>query len=289
VSARVAVVTGASSGIGLEAAKALAAAGWRVIGVGRDPERSAAALAEIRAAASAGTGVDMLRADLALMADTVRLAKDVAARTNRIDVLINNAGGTCRARVVTPEGNEATFAGNHLGPFLLTNRLMPLLHAAAAEQPRGAVRIINTASSAHEYSAGLDWSDLQLLNHFVPLQAYCNAKLANVLFTRGLAKRAAPHGIVVHSIHPGIVGTRFASHGDDAMQQYFAANADKVLSAKQGADTMIWLATAREPGDTTGGYFFQRAPGTVSPHGRDDAAAERLWLESERLAAVPPT
>jgi NAD(P)-dependent dehydrogenase (short-subunit alcohol dehydrogenase family) len=151
------------------------------------------------------------------------------------------------------------------------------------------VRIINTASSAHEYSAGLDWSDLQLLNHFVPLQAYCNAKLANVLFTRGLAKRAAPHGIVVHSIHPGIVGTRFASHGDDAMQQYFAANADKVLSAKQGADTMIWLATAREPGDTTGGYFFQRAPGTVSPHGRDDAAAERLWLESERLAAVPPT
>jgi NAD(P)-dependent dehydrogenase (short-subunit alcohol dehydrogenase family) len=282
-------VTGASSGIGLEAAKALAAAGWRVIGVGRDPERSAAALAEIRAAASAGTGVDMLRADLALMADTVRLAKDVAARTNRIDVLINNAGGTCRARVVTPEGNEATFAGNHLGPFLLTNRLMPLLHAAAAEQPRGAVRIINTASSAHEYSAGLDWSDLQLLNHFVPLQAYCNAKLANVLFTRGLAKRAAPHGIVVHSIHPGIVGTRFASHGDDAMQQYFEANADKVLSAKQGADTMIWLATAREPGDTTGGYFFQRAPGTVSPHGRDDAAAERLWLESERLAAVPPT
>jgi NAD(P)-dependent dehydrogenase (short-subunit alcohol dehydrogenase family) len=287
--AHVAVVTGASSGIGLEAAKALATAGWRVIGVGRDAERSAAALAEIRAAAGAGAEVDMLRADLALMADTVRLAKNIAARTNRIDVLLNNAGGTSRARVVTPEGNEATFAGNHLGPFLLTNRLMPLLRAAAAEQPGGAVRIINTASSAHEYSTGLDWSDLQMLNHFVPAQAYCNAKLANVLFTRALAKRVAPHGIVVHAVHPGIVGTRFASHGDDAMQQYYAANADRVISPKEGADTLIWLATAREPGETTGGYFFQRAPGTVSPLGRDEAAAERLWIESDRLVAGAPT
>ncbi len=282
--AHVAVVTGASSGIGLEAAKALAAAGWRIIGVGRDRDRSMAALAEIRAAAAGGE-VDLLRADLSLMADTVRLAKDIAAGTNRIDVLINNAGGTCRARVVTPEGNEATFAGNHLGPFLLTNRLMPLLRSAAAQQPRGAVRIINTASSAHEYSSGLDWSDMQMLNHFVPAQAYCNAKLATVLFTRALAKRTAPHGIVVHSVHPGLVGTRFASHGDDAMQEYFAANADKVISAKEGADTLIWLAMAREPGNTTGGYFFQRAPGTVSALGQDDAAAERLWIESDRLVA----
>ncbi len=285
--ARVAVVTGASSGIGLEAAKTLAAAGWRVIGVGRDAQRSAAALAEIRAAA-AGVQVDMLRADLALMTDTVRLAKDIATRTNRIDVLLNNAGGTCRARVVTPEGNEATFAGNHLGPFLLTNRLLPLLRAAAAGQPRGSVRIISTASSAHEFSAGLDWSDLQMLQHFVPTQAYCNAKLANVLFTRALARRVAPHGIVAHSVHPGIVGTRFASYGDDAMQQYFAANVARVMSAKDGADTLIWLATAREPGETTGGYFFQRAPGTVSAFGRDEAAAERLWLDSDRLVAGAP-
>jgi NAD(P)-dependent dehydrogenase (short-subunit alcohol dehydrogenase family) len=288
VEGRVAVVTGASSGIGLETAKALATAGWRVIGVGRDPERSAAALAEIRATATGGE-VDMLRADLSLMADTVRLAKDIAARTDRIDVLLNNAGGTCRARVVTAEGNEATFAGNHLGPFLLTSRLMPLLRATAAEQPRGTVRIINTASSAHEYSSGLDWSDLQMLNHFVPTQAYCNAKLANVLFTRVLSKRAAPYGIVAHAVHPGIVGSRFASHGDDAMQEYFAANADRVISPKEGADTLIWLATAHEPGGTTGGYFFQRAPGTVSTFGRDDAAAERLWIESDRLVPGAPT
>lgn len=282
--ARVAVVTGASSGIGLETAKALAAAGWRVIGVGRDPERSAAALADIRAVAKGGA-VDMLRADLALMSDTARLAKDIEARTDHIDVLLNNAGGTPRERVVTSEGNEATFAGNHLGHFLLTGRLMPLLRAAAAKEPRGAVRIINTASSAHEYSSGLDWGDLQALNNFGTNKAYCNAKLANVLFTRALAKRAAAQGIVVHAVHPGMVGTRFASHGDDFMQQYFAQNADKLISAQEGADTLIWAATAREPGDTTGGYFFQRGPGTVSPLGQDDAAAERLWVESEALLA----
>jgi NAD(P)-dependent dehydrogenase (short-subunit alcohol dehydrogenase family) len=284
VDARVAVMTGASSGIGLETAKALAAAGWRVIGVGRNPEGSAAALAAIRAAAKGGD-VEMLRADLALMTDTVSLAKDIAARTDRIDVLLNNAGGTPKQRIVTPEGNEATFAGNHLGHFLLTERLMPLLRTAAAGRPRGAVRIINTSSSAHEYSSGLDWNDLQLLNNFSTTKAYCNAKLANVLFTRALAKRVAAHGIVGHAVHPGMVGTKFASRGDDFMRRYFAENADKVISAAEGADTVIWLATAREPGDTNGGYFFQRAPGKVSPLGQDDAAAERLWVESETLAA----
>ena len=284
--ARVAVVTGASSGIGLETAKALAAQGWRIIGVGRDPQRAEAASAEIRAAARSGGKVEMLRADLALMADTARLAKDIAARTDRIDLLINNAGGTPRERVVTAEGNEATFAGNHLGHFLLTGRLLPLLRAAAARLPRGTVRVINTSSSAHEYSAGLDWSDLQMLkNDFATTKAYCNAKLANVLFTRALAKRLTPDGIVVHAVHPGMVGTRFASRGDDSMQQYFSQHADKVISAKDGADTVIWLATANEPGETTGGYFFQRAPGTVTALGRDDAAAERLWAESEALVA----
>jgi NAD(P)-dependent dehydrogenase (short-subunit alcohol dehydrogenase family) len=283
--ARVAVVTGASSGIGLETAKALAAAGWRVIGVGRDPERSAAALADIRAAAAKDGAVDMLRADLSLMSDTARLAKDIEARTDHIDVLLNNAGGTPRERVVTSEGNEATFAANHLGHFLLTDRLMSLLRAAASRQPRGAVRIINTASSAHEFSSGLDWGDLQMLNNFVTNKAYCNAKLANVLFTHALAKRVLAQGIVVHAVHPGMVNTRFASHGDDYMQQYFVQNAAKSISAKEGADTVVWLATAREPGDTTGGYFSQRAPGTVSPLGRDDAAAERLWIESEALLA----
>ena len=134
---RVAVVTGASSGIGKETAKALAAQGWRVIGIGRDPRRSAAAEEEIRAASSGGQ-VDMIQADLALMADAARAARDVAARTDRIDVLVNNAGGMAKCKVITSEGYEENFAGNHLGPFLLTTRLLPLLRRAAAAAPGGA-------------------------------------------------------------------------------------------------------------------------------------------------------
>lgn len=279
---RVAVVTGASSGIGLESAKALAAAGWRVIGVGRNPQRSAAALEQIRATAPAND-VLMLRADLSLMADTANLADEIKARTQRIDVLLNNAGGTPSERVVTAEGNEATFAGNHLGHFLLTNRLLPLLQATALDQPRGSVRIINVSSSAHEYSSGLDWNDLQSLSHFAPAKAYMNAKLANVLFTRALAKRVAPFGIVAHAVHPGLVDSNFASRGDEYMQRYFKENKARAITAAQGADTAIWLATAIEPGNSTGGYFFERAPGTVSALGQDDAAADRLWSLSEAL------
>ncbi len=164
----------------------MAAAGWRVIGVGRDPKRCANALAEIRAKAKRGE-VEMLQGDLALMKDTDRLAKDIAGQADRIDALLNNAGGTPKERVITAEGYEATFTGNHLGHFLLTKRLLPLIQATAAKQPKGSVRIINVSSSAHEYSQGLDWDDLQLLKNFVTIRAYTNAKLANVLFTRTLA------------------------------------------------------------------------------------------------------
>ncbi|CAN7408823.1 SDR family NAD(P)-dependent oxidoreductase [Phenylobacterium sp. LjRoot219] len=284
---RVAVVTGASSGIGKEAAKALVAAGWRVIGLGRDPQRSAEAEAEIRAAAP-GAEVEMILADLSLMAGAARAAKAIAARTDRLDVLLNNAGGVGKERVVTAEGNEATFAGNHLGPFLLTQRLLPLLQAAAADQPAGAVRVVNTSSSGHLGSPGFDWSNLQMLENFQTAPAYMNAKLANVLFTRALAKRVAPYGVVAHAMHPGIVDSNFASHGDQAMQSYLASKKDVAFTPAQGADTLVWLATAAEPGQSTGGYFHQRAPDTVSAQGQDDEAAERLWTESEALIARIP-
>lgn len=283
--ARVAVVTGASSGIGLEAAKALAAAGWRVIAMGRDPARSAAAQAEIRAAARGESRVEMLLGDLALVAEAARLAREVAARTDRVDALLNNAGGVGRERVVTPEGNEATFAGNHLGHFVLTNRLLPQLRAAAADQPAGAVRIISVSSSAHEVSQGLDFDDAQSLKTFSTVGAYANAKLANILFTRALAKRLAAEGIVAHAMHPGMVATKFASRGDETMQRYFEAKKDFAVSPQMGADTLVWLAAAPEPGTTTGGYFHNRAPATPSLAAQDDAAAGRLWTESEALVA----
>ncbi len=279
---RVAVVTGASSGIGKETAKALAAQGWRVIAVGRDPGRSAAAETEIRAASSGGK-VDMIRADLALMADAARTARDITTLTDRIDVLVNNAGGMAKQKVITAEGYEENFAGNHLGPFLLTNQLLPLLRRAAADAPRGSVRIINTSSDASEMTPGLPWDDLQNLDKYNPGAAYCNSKLANVLFARGLAKRLANDGIVAHAMHPGTVDSNFISHADERTQTRIRTFA--MQTPVQGADTLIWLATAEEPGKTTGGYFYQRKPRTPNPVVDDDSYVERLWKESEKLIA----
>jgi NAD(P)-dependent dehydrogenase (short-subunit alcohol dehydrogenase family) len=279
---RVAVVTGASSGLGKETAKALAAQGWRVIAIGRDPARTAAAAAEIRAASSSGK-VDMLRADLALLADTALLAREIAALTDRVDVLVNNAGGMTKSQTITAEGNEESFAGNHLGPFLLTTRLLPLMRRAAADSPRGSVRIINTSSDASEMIKGLDWNDLQLLGTFDAGAAYCRSKLANVLFARGLARRLAGDGIVAHAMHPGVVDSNFITHANERSQAHIRTL--KSLTPAQGADTIIWLATAAEPGQSSGGYFYQRKPRIANPVADDEAYVDRLWQESERLVA----
>lgn len=281
-----AVVSGASSGIGKAAARQLAAKGWRVLGLGRDAVRCANAEAEIRAAAAPGTQADMLRADLSMLADTAQVADEVMHRTARIDVLINNAGGVRDKMLMTPEGNEATFAGNHLGPFLLTTRLLPLLRTTAAVTGPGAVRIIATSSIGHHNSPAMDWDDIQRTRNFTTGGAYTNAKLANVLFTRALAKRLAGDGIVAHAMEPGVVlASNFVSHADAAMQRYMATLDDRAVSPEEAAATLVWLATAREAGQSSGGYYYQCKPAPISAAAQDDAAAERLWIESEALLA----
>lgn len=283
-SQRVAVISGASSGIGLETAKALAAQGWRIIAMGRHPQRSADALAAIRAVAKPGVPVDMIGADLSLMREVERAANEILALTDRIDVLINNAGGTSAAMAMTSEGNEAVFASNHLAPFLLTARLMPALRRTAAENEPGRRRILNVSSSAHEASNGFDWDDLQSIGNYVPILAYCNAKLGNVLFTRSLTTRLEGSGIVSHAIHPGAVDSNFYSYADEGTQEF--ARSTPLISPAAGADTIIWLATADEPGVTSGGYYSERTHVAPAALALDEVSAERLWRESERLIAA---
>jgi NAD(P)-dependent dehydrogenase (short-subunit alcohol dehydrogenase family) len=281
ITARTAVITGASSGMGLFAAKALAAQGWRILALGRDPKRCERAEAEIRATAAPGVAVEMIRGDLSLMSEVVRMSNEISARTDRIDVLLNNAGGTSAQQTITSEGNEATFAGNHLGHFLLTNKLVPLLKAAAASSAPGETRVINVSSRAHESSQGLKWDDLQMFDNFVPMRAYCNAKLANILFTKALARRLAGTGIVVHAMHPGAVNTNFWSHADEVTKSYGRTRG--LITTEQGADTLVWLATASEPGKSSGGYYHERKQISPSAAAQDEVAAERLWAESEKL------
>jgi len=280
--ARVAVITGASSGVGKEAAKALAAQGWRVIGTGRDQARMAAAEAEIRAASNTGE-VEMLRADLSLLADARRLAKDIAELTDRLDVLINNAGGMTDKLEMTPEGLEANYAGNHLGPFVLTQELIPLLRKTARDAPAGSVRVLMTSSNASEMAPPIDLDDLQNLATFDPGLAYCAGKLANVLFAAGLAERLKDAGITAHAYHPGVVASNFSSHATEQTQQYLASL--DAVSEAQGADTLVWLATDPEGGRSSGGYWSERQARQPNPLAQDSAFVERFWKASEKLVA----
>ncbi len=279
---RIAVITGASSGIGKEVAKALAGQGLRVIGTGRDAARMAQAEAEIAAAAGNGGTVEMVRADLSLLADARRLAADIASRTDRVDLLVNNAGRMTDRLEMTAEGLEANFAGNHLGPFVLTGALLPLLRAAAADAPPGSVRILMTASDASEMLPGIDLADIQHLGSWNPGLAYCASKLANVLFARALAGRLAGTGIVAHAMAPGATDTPFFSNAPRETQDY-TRDLPK-LSVADGADTLIWLASAEEPGRASGGYWERRVPRPPHAQVDDPVVVERFWAESEKLA-----
>jgi NAD(P)-dependent dehydrogenase (short-subunit alcohol dehydrogenase family) len=280
---RVAVISGASAGIGKAGAMALAAQGWTVFAIGRDPGRSHAAEAEIRAVAADKAALFFIRADFASMAEVMHVAAGISAATSRLDVLINNAGGVRDALVMTAEGNEATFAANHLAPFLLTRELMPLLRATAAQSAKGSVRVIGVSSSGHEYCRGIDWDDLQMLGRFNPSGAYCQAKLCNILFTRELARRADADVVVAQVMHPGVVESNFASHGDAGLQAYMKGLA--AVSPAEAARTLVWLATAPEAGEGSGRYFHNCEPLAPSPAALDDAAAARLWRESDALLA----
>ena len=278
-----AVVTGGSSGIGKAAAKLLAAQGWDIIAQGRDPGRCETALVEIREAAAPGSRIDMIRGDLSLLSDTARLADEIAGRTDSIHVLLNNAGGLRDRMIITPEGNEATFAGNHLGHFLLTKRLLPTLRSTATASEPGRVRVISVSSLGHAYCSGIEWDDLQQTNDWASTKNYCLAKLCNLLFTLELSKRTAGEGVVAHAMHPGVVDSNFRSHADPQMQAQM--NSQPGDPPELSAHTLAWLASAPEAGAATGGYFHDRTRVAPSPAALDAAAAARLWVESEALLA----
>lgn len=278
----VAVITGASAGVGLATAVMLARAGWRVIGVGRNPARCASAEQEIRAAAVPGAQVDFVRADFTEMAQVREAAGRIAAITPHITVLINNAGGIRDALYRTSEGLEATFAANHLAPFLLTRELMPLLGAAAVASPPGTVRAIAVSSLGHAGCTGMHWTDLNMFEAFTPSGAYCQAKLANLLFTRELDRRVSAVGVVALAMHPGKVDSNFLSHAEESLRRHRAVS-DGYVPPEEPAKTLVWLATSPEAGSLGGRYFHDLAEEAPALQALDDAAATRLWRESEAM------
>ena len=276
---KVAVVTGASSGIGKATAFQLARLGFTVIAMGRNPARSLDAVADIRRELP-NARIWPVIADLASLAQTRRAAAEIAGITGRVDVLVNNAGAMIEKRLVTEDGLEATFAGNHLGPFLLTNLLLPQLCAAPA------ARIINVSSIGHTMIPDIAWDDLQMVQEYNAMRAYAQSKLANILFTRALSGRLASAGIMVNAMHPGMIASRFAlSAGEQVRLAYHEAEAaGHTVSEDAGADTIIWLAAAPEAAVETGGYFVGRTRSETSAAAANDDSAGRLWEISSRLA-----
>jgi retinol dehydrogenase 12 len=272
---KVVVMTGATSGIGEIAAERLARAGARLVLVARDRARGEATLARLRAAAPIAHAVHY--ADLSRLAETKRVAGEIAAAEPRIDVLVNNAGAIFASRAVTADGLERTFALNHMSYFVLTAGLRDRLVAAAP------VRIVNTASNAHR-RGHLDFDDLQSARSYRPFDVYGTSKLCNILFTRELARRLAAHGVTANSFSPGFVATRF---GDQAGGLYAAGVRLAKLFAKtpeSGAETLVYLASSPDVANVSGEFFHACRVGAVTAEARDDALAQRLWRESERIA-----
>ena len=275
--ARIALVTGGSSGIGLETARGLKAH-FDVVGiVGRDEGRLESAADELRR----GEGhVETFRADFSSLADVRRLAQDVRERFDSLRVLVNNAGVWHRDRILTRDGYEETFAVNHLAHFLLTNELKELLVAAAPS------RVVNVSSSMHGRPKSLRWDDLMFANEWRGFRAYSHSKLANVLFSNELARRWKELGVTSNALNPGNVRSRITRNNVvlNALHRSPIARL-VIMSEAAGAQPSIRLATAPELATTTGAYFDKGRERLPSRAARDEEAGRRLWEVSEKLIA----
>lgn len=275
---RVFVVTGASSGVGKATALELARLGATVALVCRNPERAEAVRNQIRTA-TGNEAIHVLLADLSSQAEIRRLAHELLDRYPQIHILINNAGVFNRRRTTTVDGIETVFAVNHLAYFLLTHLLRERLTAS------GSARIINVASDAHRWGT-LDFNDLQNTRAYRAMRVYGQSKLCNILFTRELARRVAGTGITANCLHPGGVATGLG--WNNGWWAVFIAKALRPFlhTPEQGADTVVYLATASIGEAVNGKYFADRREIQPSPAAQDEEAAKRLWQISAELTGV---
>jgi retinol dehydrogenase 12 len=265
------LITGASSGIGAAAATELAKRGASVVLVGRNPRRTESVARRI--------GAEPVSADFSSLAEVRRLADLVLDRHDRIDVLVNNAGLVSGRRKITDDGLELTMAVNHFAPFLLTNLLLPRLEASAPS------RVVTTASDAHRGGL-IDLTDLNGEHRWSAWSAYGSSKLANILFTRALARRLEGRETVANCLHPGVIRTGLARGAPLPIRAGWRLASVFFGSPKKGASTIVHLATAPEAGEISGAYWVDSRPATPSVQAQDDDLAERLWAASERLTGV---
>ena len=272
-----AIVTGASSGIGVFTALGLARAGMRVVMVGRDRGRTEAARGLV-AERSGSARVDTALADFASLAEVRRLADTILAAHDRVDLLVNNAGLFSPRYRLSADGFELAFAVNHLAPFLLTNLLLDRIRASAP------ARIITVASEAHRRHA-LDLAGIAHPADWTALRAYGRSKLCNILFSRELASRLDGSGVIAAALHPGVVATAIGQRGG-LVEIAWRLMKPFMISPEKGARTSLFLATVPDPAPFNGGYVIREALAEPDPVARDHSLARRLWDESARLVGL---
>lgn len=267
------VVTGATAGIGRAVAQQLAAAGDTVVLVGRDRARADAARDEITRATPTAT-VEVHMADLSSLADVRRLAGELRGAHPRITSLVNSAAVYSSRRVETPDGLELMFATNHLGPFLLTNLLLPSLQAS------GAARVITLTAPA---TNKIDFDDLQAASRFRSLNVFGASKAANLLFTFELARRLEGGGVTANAVHPGVTRTGLMRQGPPPLRflmRFFAAPPERA------AEQIAPLLTDERYAAATGQFFRKGKPMDPPPYTRNADTQRRLWEASAQLAGL---
>lgn len=272
---KTALITGASGGIGEQAARQLAALGYQVAIIGRNPQRTNQVARDLGALA--------YTADFADLRQVVTLAEQLLRDYPRIDLLAHNAGGLFPRQSPTVDGFEITFQVNHLAPFLLTQLLLPRLIACQT-------MVISTSSVAHHFAGLLsDPMNMDRPGRRSPHLAYCDSKLANILFTRQLQRLHGQQGITAVSYHPGMVASSFSSGSRSPLRWAYTPRMSRLLgmiSPQQGADTLVWLAQGQPGVDwRPGDYHVRRAPARVSRKAQDEELAQELWQMSLRHCA----
>jgi NAD(P)-dependent dehydrogenase (short-subunit alcohol dehydrogenase family) len=272
------LITGATSGIGLATALALAKMGMTTILAGRSEERCQEAVARIQSE-TGNPNVDYLLADLSVQAQVRSLAAEFKSRYDRLDVLVNNAGAIFFFRQLSPDGIEMTFAVNHLAYFLLTDLLLEPIKASAP------ARIVNVASNSH-YGQHLDFEDLELKRGYNPGKAYGRSKLANLYFTYELARSLDGTGVTVNAMHPGFVRTNMAANNGWLVRLFLPLVHLSSLTPEQGARTVVYLATSPDVEGVTGKFFVHEREVASDPVSYDESVAQRLWEVSEEMAGL---
>ena len=275
---KVCLITGATNGLGEEAAKELNKMGAEIVFVARNEGKGEQLKAELKEAT--GKEPTMILANLSSQAEVKSAAEKFLSMEKPLDILLNNAGIMNRERNITEDGLEEVFSVNHLAYFTFTLMLIDKLKSTEGS------RVVNVASGAHQFVKEMNFGDLQSEKVFKPMQVYGQSKLANILFTKSLANKLADHGVTVNCLHPGFVSTGIGSNNKGiwnilmSLARPFARKTDK------GAETSVYLCSSPEVKDISGEYFVDCKIEKVSDAAKSSDQADKLWKISSELTGL---